>query len=738
MKKMNFINRILLLALAMVFVTGGYAQTSFNSFEIKSGFTGFSCGNLAFRGNDITVEFWINAPSAAIATNSEIMESWHDPNGIRINMNAHEGAYALRLFAKSTTSVAASIVIPTEYYEEKWAHIAYIISSVDEKAYAYVNGEYFAEVNMAGGYYGNYRTNDGIRALSVAKAYYGTPVFNGKLADVRIWSAARTAEEIKANYNKHLEGTQENLYLNYTFFNCLAANNKPLINDANTGANNTANLSNTYLAKAVLVQVPTNVAIAGNTLTWDATNATDAYEVQIVDETGVEVSTTPVTANSLALDALLPSDGIYAAKVRTKSFINSDDLFIYSRWSAEVQCVSNASIDLDATGNFKAWTMSEGQTGGNGGLITFPEESNPSARNLTVEFWLNMAEGILNDGTTIFNTSGNGTSGFAATVRNNNGLCQLRLFAKNSDNSESITLYIPSEHYVNKWAHVAFVVSETDNKAYLYLNGEPFGDEATATGGWNGNNHNTSLVLGSAPAGWADPKFYGSLADFRVWSVARTATEIKDNYNKLIAPQDGLHINYTFADWNGGVGAENKIVNVANPGTNDLTLNGNNHFRTVLAAIPSSITFSDNTLSWDATAGEWEVSVFKKDDNSNVFTDMVTVNSIALNDLDELEGDINYYAKVRTLNNGFWSGLVNSDDFMVTKTITNLNEIEKDITFYVNNGSLIVNVEKPQILNIYSVSGQLVRSLSLVTGENVVSGLAKGFYLANNHKIIIK
>jgi len=418
MKKMNFINRMVLLVSALLITSGTYAQKDFNTWVFKSGSAGIAAGRLAFVSKSITVEFWINAPAAAIATNSEIMESWHNPNGIRINMNAHDGGYALRLFAKDNTvspePQAASIIIPTEHYLDKWAHIAYVISSDDEKAYAYVNGEYFAEVPMVGGYYGNYRSDGtSTRAFSIATAFWGTPVFNGKLADIRIWSVARTAEEIKANYNKNLIGTYEDnpgLYLNYRFY---------------------------------------------------------TYE---------------------------------------RGFIN---------------------------------------------------DANPDV---------------------------------------------------------------------------------------------------------------------AANKGWCNPE----------------------------------------AGWN------------------------NYYSRETLSAYPRNLAIADETLSWDTSDGEWEVTIFKSEDNNQVATETVSTSSILLNSIGVLEENTNYYAKVRTLNNGVWSGQVTSEAFTITKGITGINEIEKETTLYVRDGSVIVKAENAQTLSIYSISGQLVRSVSLGAGENVISGLAKGFYMANSHKIVIR
>lgn len=55
--------------------------------------------------------------------------------------------------------------------------------------------------------------------------------------------------------------------------------------------------------------------------------------------------------------------------------------------------------------------------------------------------------------------------------------------------------------------------------------------------------------MGTAP--WGNP-CNCKMADFRLWSVARTAEEIKNNYQKQIEPSTtGLIKNFNFAEGNG-------------------------------------------------------------------------------------------------------------------------------------------------------------------------------------------
>lgn len=54
------------------------------------------------------------------------------------------------------------------------------------------------------------------------------------------------------------------------------------------------------------------------------------------------------------------------------------------------------------------------------------------------------------------------------------------------------------------------------------------------------------------------------------------------------------------------------------------------------------------------------------------------------------------------------------------------------------NGSIIIESSKEIDINIYSIDGRLALSTRIFPGENRIEGLAKGFYIVGNHKIILK
>jgi hypothetical protein len=406
-------------------------------------------------------------------------------------------------------------------------------------------------------------------------------------------------------------------------------------------------------------------------------------------------------------------------------------------------CVAAAFFNLFntyAADDFKAWEFKTGHAGIAGGKLSFTDHS------LTVEFWINMTQAAAStESTNIIETFGD-PYGFVINVRKNsanNNALEMRLFAKDRQATPGTAyFFIPAGKYTEKWAHIAFVVSETDQKAYAYINGELFG-ETNAVGGYYGNyksDGTTTRALNVGGAFWSSPKFFGKLADLRIWSVARSAQDIKANYNKHIeGAVTGLFINYKFTTFERGILNDADPQGTANKGWCNPEANWNTFYATeTLSAYPRNMAISNGSLTWDTSAGEWEVCIFKADDNSIVYTDTLNTNTVTLNGISQLAEATNYYAKVRTQNNSFCSDWVTSENFTISRQTTNVNN--PDLKFVISslNGSLLINSELPQSLNIYSASGQLIRKIDIVAGDNYVNDLPKGMYFIGNKKVVIR
>lgn len=295
----------------------------FGAWELKSGHGGMSCGTVGFAEKSITIEFWMYLNSADVEKIAILGTSGPDAGflvSVRAN-SANAGALELRLFAKDTQKNTAHFYIPREYFVDKWVHVAYVISAEEEKAYAYLNGGYFAEKDAIGGYFGNSTT-----ALGIGQ-WWSDPKPYGKLAEIRIWNIARTGDEIAANYNRPLTGTEDGLYIYYNFDDFAQI----ISNVANPGTNNgslspAATWSDVH-AYEVLSAIPANLSLTANTLTWNGT--AESFELEVVEKgTNNVVKTDVVTGNSYSLAELgLDGNKEYYANVRAKNAL------FYSGWA---------------------------------------------------------------------------------------------------------------------------------------------------------------------------------------------------------------------------------------------------------------------------------------------------------------------------------------------------------------------------------------------------------------------
>jgi hypothetical protein len=252
--------------------------------------------------------------------------------------------------------------------------------------------------------------------------------------------------------------------------------------------------------------------------------------------------------------------------------------------------IISSILTLQGANDFHACLLKGGHQGISCDKLLFTEKS------LTVELWLNLDAGANTDKVNIASTMGDGKTGFILSIRQNtahSNALEIRFLAK-TPTQGVIPLFLPMDKFVGKWGHMAFVISETEGKAYSCLNGQLY-ETIDAAGGWIGNNTTTNLEIGNW---WSDPKPYGGIADFRIWKTARTASEIKENFNKhLTGNNPGLCVNYTFSTFNRTVTNE---AGSGNPGLCNPESGWQNYFGIeTLAKAPANISVNQNVLSWE-------------------------------------------------------------------------------------------------------------------------------------------
>src|SRR5262249_44108365 len=116
--------------------------------------------------------------------------------------------------------------------------------------------------------------------------------------------------------------------------------------------------------------------------------------------------------------------------------------------------------------------------------------------------------------------------------------------------------YTPT-NLVGTWNHFALVSSRAGNFQRIYRNGVLEASDATAM---SFTRYAAALRIG---ANAANENFKGELDEFRIWSVARTQTEIQQNMYGHVSPQANL-----WGYWNFDEGMGTNVTDLSGNGRN--------------------------------------------------------------------------------------------------------------------------------------------------------------------------
>jgi hypothetical protein len=446
-------------------------QGAFSRKIVASGIAG---NGLDFDG----VNDYVSISNGYAATNEVTYEAWvytqfnSNFQSILDHNNYNTGAIHFQ-FSGSTLQFdvngADNNSCTFSFSQNTWYHLAVAYSKTGGYIKFYVNGTLTNTINK-----GSMPTIAGSQAISMG-AWAGGRFFKGIMDEVRIWNVARSIEQIQANMNKELLGTEAGLVAYYTFNQGIAAGNNTAIT---TVTDKTAN------------------AINGTLTNFTKTGATSNFVV------GKVVS--PIITNDLLLNLDASN---------TASYPGSGTL-----WA-------------DLSGNINNATLVNGvaYNSANGGSLVFDgsddyaditSNSLGSATVLTIEGfvkWVSGTGGMFFGFTTYDVWTQSGTLGY-----NNGGSNVIGISAAK----------VSSLNLVGNWHHYTFVMKSTGllstNK--IYIDGVDMGvltPVVANDGNIPGLNNNLRLCS------WNNGGFHGNMqyANLRIYNRELTASEINQNYN---------------------------------------------------------------------------------------------------------------------------------------------------------------------------------------------------------------
>lgn len=361
--------------------------------------------------------------------------------------------------------------------------------------------------------------NNSAQSLFIGRDNDSVQNTDGTIDNVRVWSVARTAVEIAENHNVPLVGTETGLLANYTFdavSGGIVADNAGTANNATVTGAVLTDGSPDIFGNAVEVAAGDTVAgqmtandVAG-TATYTKTNGTNGSVV--VDSATGAWTYTP-NANFTGSDSftVIAADG---------TFTDTETITVTVAKETPLVNVSDGTVQFDGTNDHVALgTSLSGQLSGN---------------IFTIETWIRTAE-TSNSRLDIGALSNTGVANQGTFLFVENGIVHFDTF--NSADAVSTTVVNDQA-----WHHVALTYDGTTAK--VYVDGKEEGSQALTITIPSAN----SFIGSSSSSGTF---FNGQMDEYRVWSTARSADEIFENYDRQIdnpASVGTLEAYYRFDD----------------------------------------------------------------------------------------------------------------------------------------------------------------------------------------------
>ena len=378
--------------------------------------------------------------------------------------------------------------------------------------------------------------------LLIGKWYSNSEWMDGYIDDLSVWNVALSEQEIQTIMDNGPNGNEEGLVAFWDFNEGSGNQINDLTANQNNGTINGANWTNEG-ASDIVIYTPSPNYFGHDNFTFSVSDGIDAsYQPATINLNILPVNDSPTINSTPLLDIVEGHSYEYAISHHD---IDGDQVTLTAPTKPDWLSINNTNVH---SLNF------------NGGhTVAVPYNANQDISDqITIEAWIMIDQ--YQDYGAVITKGTNGWSEVApySLMQGYGGYMRL---VYNWNGSNSGNFFTNSIIPLDTWTHVACVV-ESNGYASFYINGNL---DATRNLGSNFEFHSNdeNLVIGADPPGNTE-YWYGKLDEIRLWSTARTSSEINSGMYQIIDPSsEGL---IAYWDFNEGSGNQ----------AHDLTENENN------------------------------------------------------------------------------------------------------------------------------------------------------------------
>jgi hypothetical protein len=544
-----------------------------NDFVTRTAPQGLPMGNA-----DYTAEFWVNY---AGGQTHHRWFFWHGgfdaPDQISIYGVDNDNGNRIRIHHLSPNDRLTDVVLPLNV----WTHLAFVYHGATKTTDILLNGELKQSVTIGSAL-----------NLSSKNIQMGTfdsdPgfAFRGRIDEVRLWTHARTAEQIQGYRNTELSGAEAGLAAYYQFNQGFADASNPaetVVPDLSVNAN-AATLKNFALngpgsnwsapgpfalVPEIDVQADGASVASGADLTFGAVKPGASLSRTI---TIINTGTTKLTGLALSADGTGAAGFSFSAPGRTfiapGSSVTVTVTFAPTALIASPATLHIASSDANESPfnlALSGTVLPPSEALAFDGVNNFATRSNPVGipvgnADYTAEFWVNYAGGQA--GHRWFFWHG----GFDAPD-------QISIYGVDNSNGHRIRIHhlSPNDRLtgvvlpLNVWTHLAFVYHSATLTTDIYLNGA-FAESVTISSALNLSAKNVQVGTFNSDSGFA---MKGRMDKVRLWTYARSPQQIQAaRLHELNGASAGLALYYQFnqGDPDGNNSSETALIDASRNG----------------------------------------------------------------------------------------------------------------------------------------------------------------------------